>query len=207
MGHNVQSQVGISLSDVYDVRGGQAPIERLLTTEVPVVHEMGSTIFAERFQQTIRRRSTGDIAQSTAIGDVITDLPAGPWMLHGLTVLSDASARLSNLAILARDPRAAREEILWVWNSVVGTFISNIRIQEEGAGISQLEVLIPGVGSGPFLPRLMSSSQSRQFVSEIAIRGLTTAFGAGTVETILLLHISLTHQGDISNHGLPIPSW
>jgi len=194
----IQSRSGSSLAGVYDVKGGIAGLDELRQTEVGVVHEMGGTIFSERFQQTIRLQQTVD-NQSTITALFMTDLPAAPWMLHGVSVLTTDDLRLVTVAVNARDPISPREIPLWVW----GGGNENVFI-DFGSGTVSSTFLTP-VFDG--LPRLMSSSQSRQFVSDLVLRLQTTAFGAGTVTTTMLAHISLTHTGDQSNRGLPIPSW
>jgi len=206
VGHNVQAQAGVSLSDIYDVRGGQAPIERILTTEVPAVHEMGGTIFSERISGEIRRRTTGDLAQNISIGEVINDLPAGPFMIHGVQVLTDNAARLTRVAVTVRDPLPVggeREFPIWVWD---GSNSIDVRIVDNGAATAIIPLLQPQPAFNT-LPQLALGSDQPQAIPEIAMRGTTSGFGAGTVEIILLVRISFAAIGGISSQGLPIPSW
>ena len=46
-------------------------------------------------------------------------------------------------------------------------------------------------------------------INDIAFRGVTSAFGAGTVVLTALIHIAFTHLGGNvpSNFGLPVPGW
>lgn len=201
MGHDVQSQAGVSLSDVYDIKGGQAPIERLLTTEVPVVHEMGTTIQAERFSSTIRRRATGDIGQNTNFDSVIDDLPSGITRILGLAVLVDA-LRISVLTVSQRDVAGGREIPIFVWAS--GNATSGVRLVQEGAPPANTNLLIPALASP--ISMIVGTDQP-QSVDALAIRGTTTGFGAGTVEAVLLVHIAFAAIGGISSRGLPVPSW
>lgn len=205
MGHNVQSQAGVSLSDVYDVKGGQAPIERILTQEVPVVHEMGATIQSERFSSTIRRRVSGDIVQSTAFDEIIDDLPGGVSRILGVSVFADVAARSDRVAVLLRDPIAGREIPIWIWNATTGIF-QNVRFIDAGGAVGSLPFLYP-VEPNPSIPSILVSSDQPQRVPDIAFRGQTTAFGAGTVEHTLLIHIAFAAIGGISSRGLPVPSW
>jgi len=204
VGHNVQSQAGVSLADVYDIKGSQAPIERLLTTEVPVVHEMGATIQSERFSTFIRRSSTGDLGQSTAWDIEIVDLPAGVTRILGLSVIADVRTRTNIASVLIRDPIAGggRELPIWVWDNVLDAF-KDVRIEQEGTVGDELAL----VSTEPLIQTLLVGPDQPQSVGEIAFRGITSAFGAGTVEHVLLLHIALAAIGGISSRGLPVPSW
>lgn len=206
MGHNVQSQVGVSLSDVYDVKGGQSPIERLFTNEVPAVHEMGKTIFSERLQGGIRRRTTGAIGQSVLIDEVLDDLARTPFRLEGLLVMTNDSARIGSLAVMIRDDAAAnaREMPIWVWD---GTNVDVVRFEDAG-NLQTFELLTP-VPAHSMRPLLMIGvdQPGGPNVSQIAMRGTTSAFGAGTVFATLLLRTNAADQGGISSYGLPIPSW
>ena len=203
----IQSRVGSTLADTYDVRRGIAGLEELRTQEVAVVHEMGATIQSERFSSFIRRAATGDLAASTVWDIVIDDLPAGVSRILGVTVFPDTAARSDRVAVLLRDPEAGggREIPIWIWNSATGIF-QNTRMVVEGAAPASFPVLYP-VEPNPSIPSLLVSEDQPQAVADIAFRGQTSAFGAGTVEHVLLLHIAFAAIGGLSSRGLPIPSW
>ena len=204
MAHKVQAQAGGSLSDIYDVKGGQAPIDRLITGEVQLVHEMGATIQSERFSSTIRRRSAGALGQNVNWDDEISDLPAGVSRILGITVLTNA-ARISVATVSLRDPGSGRERVLFAFQTGVGTSaIIGVRIQENNAAVANTSMLVPGYP--PELSMLIGADQPQQ-VPDIAFRGTTTGFGAGTVTPILLIHLAFAAIGGISSRGLSIPSW
>ncbi len=203
MAHEIQSQAGVSLAEVYDVKGTQAPIETLKTAEgVNIVHEMGGTIFSERFSTTIRRRETGLISQSSNWDEVISNLPAGASRILGITVLSGGVSQIAVATVSLRDPISKRELPIWSW--VAGDLNQEMRMEDDGGGISNT-----GVAVAPFtnLPQILTGVGQPQRVPDIAFRGSTTAFGAGTVNIVLLVHIAFAAIGGISSTGLPIPSW
>ena len=205
MGHNVQSQAGVSLSDVYDVKGGQAPIERILTSDVSAVHEMGATIQSERFSATVRRRTTGDLAQATAWQEILTDLPAGITRILGVTVFSDVASRSTLASVAVRDPVSEREIPIFMWD--VSTDIQKrIRLQDNGAAVAEVRVL-QQIEPTPTPLSFIVGTDQPQSMPDIVFRGNTSSFGAGTVEHVMLLHVALAAIGGISSRGLPIPSW
>jgi len=203
MGHNVQSQAGVSLSDVYDVVGGQAPIERLLTTEVPAVHDMASTIFSERLSGGVRRRETGDLGQSTFWDEIINDFGEGITRIMGVAVLVDGLTRTENVSVSVSDPIAGREVPIFTWDNNFDLF-REIRVEDAGV-IRNIRLLIPNPPT-PSLSLLIGTDQPGS-TPDIAFRGLTSAFGAGTVEHILVIYTASTAIGGITGYGLPIPGW
>lgn len=198
----IQSRVGNTLADTYDARGGIAGLEELRTQEVALVHEMGDTIQSERFSGTIRRRSAGAISQNSNFDSVISDLPAGVSRILGIAVLVDAD-RLSLCTVLLRDPVAAREMPILIWEA--GDTVAPLRIDDAGSGGANTFVLVAPSPNSPV--SLLVGTGQPQRVSDIALRGSTTGFGAGTVEPILLVHLAFAAIGGLSSRGLPIPSW
>jgi len=199
----ILSQSGISLADAYDVQGSIAGVERLDSEEVKTVHEMGGTMFSERFQGALRRRETGDIAQNTNWAQLITDLPAGPSRVFAVAVFAE-SDDVSHAVVSIRDPVSEREVPIWQWNTGVDT--ANLSLwQDSGAAVAAIFYLRPLVLMG--IPSFIIGGDQRVPVPDIAFRGRTTAFGAGTVNVILTLYIGHTHVGGLSSFGLPIPSW
>jgi len=200
----VLAKAGDSLADVYDVEGSIAGVEDLMSENVNLVHEMGSTIFSERFGTTIRRMATGAVAQNTVFDTVLVDLPAGAFRILGVAVLADVAARLSRVMVALQDPVAGRELPMFVWDSVQNVDLL-IRIQDNNNAINvNMVYLLP---SFIMTPNMGSGVGQPQRVERIQMRGVTSGFGAGTVDTIAIIHIGLSEVGGVSSRGLPLPSW
>lgn len=204
MGHNVQSQAGVSLSEVYDVKGTQAPIERLEVSEVAGVHELGATIQSERFSGTVRRFQTGALGQSVDFDNSISDLPAGVSRIVGLVVLVDTAARTDFVMVSVRDPGSGREVPIFVWESSIDP-TKDIRISDQGAATVNTKCL--WLDSNATVLSMLVGSDQPQVMEDIQFRGHTSAFGAGTVKYTLLVYIAFAAIGGISSRGLPVPSW
>lgn len=203
----ILSQAGTSLADMYNVEGSIAGIDQLNSEEVQLVHEMGHTIFSERLSMTVRRRTTGAIAQNIAFDQLLTDLPTTPTRILGVAVISNNVTRLNNVSLAAQDPIALREVPFWVWDSAIAAPISlSIRIQDDGGGAANLAWL-RGTELGGLLPSMLTGVGQPQRVPDIAFRGLTNGFGAGTVTTTALILIGFSQVGGLNSRGLPIPSW
>ena len=201
----ILSQAGISLADVYDVEGSIAGIEQLRSEEVQLVHEMGATIFSERVSGAIRRATTGDINQSTTWDIVLTDLPAGVSRILGVSVFADVGSRVNDAAVSLRDPTGGREIPVFLWDSTQGVLVV-ARMRDDGAAAATFNVLASTLNIGA-VPSMLIGEGQPQRVNEIAFRGGTNAFGAGTVEVIMLVYLALAQVGGISSRGLPVPGW
>ena len=201
----ILSRAGSSLADIYDVKGSIAGIDQLETRELPIVHEMGSTVFSERLSGFIRRSISASTAQNTAFDVVITDLPAGIYKIQRLAVLADnTAARTDNIQVSVRATNGGREVPIFVWNSTDNSQ-DVVRIVEN-AGVAGDEAYFNPLL--PFVPILCINDPQRQVVGdEIVMRGTTSGFGAGTLAYTLLVYLAFTHVGGISSVGLPIPSW
>lgn len=201
----VLSQAGISLADTYDVEGSIAGIEELETRDVGLVHEMGATIFSERVSGAIRRNQTAALNQSTAIDEIITALPQGPIRVLAVLAMVDTSGRMGDLTISLRAADAgggAREIPIWIWDA--STF-RTIRLQDLGTTVAR-SAMMPDA-SGVYTPNMMFGNGQPQRLEEIAIRGNTSAFGAGTVQLTTLVYLAFSQTGGISSLGLPMPGW
>lgn len=200
MGHNVQSQAGVSVGDVYDVRGSQAPIERILTKDVQGTHDMASTVFSERVSGFVRNIVITGVLQSANFDLVIADLPAGVSRIVGVVVNTDNSARLANVAVSVEG--GTRGMPIWVWNGNASTtvrFLDGTVIDAE---------LLPTIAAfNAWMHQMVIGDDQPQQMNRIALRGSTTAFGAGTVDITALISIEFAAIGGISARGLPIPSW
>lgn len=201
----IQSRVGSSLSGTYDVRGGIQGLEDLRTQEVAVVHEMGRTIQSERFSSVIRRRTTGALGASIVFGETITNLPAGVTRILGVSVFADVVARSDIVSVLLRDPVVEREFPIFAWDDGTDIF-KPIQIQDDGGAVGVQRLLVQ---TEPYpMPRtLLVGSDQPQSVPDIAFRGITLAFGAGTVTHTLIIHLAFAAIGGLSSRGLPVPSW
>jgi len=203
VGHNVQSKAGESLTDLYDVRGGQAPIERIETNVVQGVHELGATIQSERFSQTVRKVEHLGGGQSTNFNVSIGNLPDGVWKVDSVyvTVSSDAS-RLTKCCAGFRSAQQ-RDVPLWVWDENN----SRILLIESDALGNGVIVLSPDPVFSAF-PQLASGLDQPASISELFLSGTLGAFGAGTEDIKAWFKISFCDvPGIVSPRGLPIPSW
>jgi len=201
----ILSQSGVSLADTYDIQGSIAGIEQLRSEEVGLVHEMGGTIFSERLSASIRRRSTGAVDQSTSWDLVLQDLPAVPTRILGIVVLSANASRVSNCSVSIRDALSGREMPIFIWDS--GEPNITARFVENDGAAANVNFLINSLGAANS-PTLLIGNGQPQPVSEIAFRGLSTGFGAGTVTVTALIYIAFSQLGSgISSKGLPVPSW
>lgn len=198
----ILSQAGNSLADIYDVEGSIAGIEHLETHDLPIVHEMGSTVFSERFTTTITRIPTAALLQNVDIDVVSTNFPQVPSRVLSVSVLTDQPTRILRLAVLSRDPVALEEIPLWVFDTT--PLSESIRIADGGAPANS-NVLIgrPGFEQKSFT----GGFGQPDFVGEVALRGRTTGFGAGNVTIVALVHFGFGEIVGISSRGLPIPSW
>lgn len=198
----ILSQSGISLADTYNVEGSIAGIEQLESREVSLVHDMAVTLFSERVSGFIRRAGTGDILQNVEWDIVLSDLPTTPFRILDVLIFTNNPANLLTAAVFARDPGSDREIPLHVWDLNEPTV--NLRLQDNGDAVAQKAGLVSAIGT---TPSMMWGSGQPQSVQEIAFRGETSAFGAGTVETVALIYIAFSQTGGLSSHGLPIPGW
>ncbi len=201
----ILSQSGDSLADTYNVVGSVAGIEQLETRELPIVHEMGATVFSERYSRFTRAIVSGDTLQTAAWDVIVDDLPAGIFQIYGIRVRVDVTARVNFCSVAARTVLTGREIPIWAWDSTSDGEI-DVRWSDDGAGASAQLFLQPAVANVT-LPYFMAGVGQRQQVRSIAFRGVTTTFGAGDVEATLFLDLGLTHVGGISSRGLPMPSW
>ena len=127
----ILSQSGNSLADMYDVVGSIAGIEQLQTRELPIVHEMGATLFSERFNAGIRRMTTVALAQNTNFDVVIANLGRGIGRIFHVVCLANQQARALNVMVALRSTSDGREIPIFIWdtNDDVETAI---RIDDNG---------------------------------------------------------------------------
>jgi len=200
----ILAQAGMSLADLYDIEGSIVGVDQLDADSVTLVHEMGTTLFSERLSGSMRRGLSGSILQSVNWDFVITDLPTGIWRVLSVMVVVSPGSRIDHAQLSMRSPRDGREVPFWNWES--GNNVeSSIRIVENDSAAGNTTILIP---SPTELPAFGLGRGQPQLVNEIAFRGRSSAFGAGTVDATAVLYIAHTQLGGgITNKGLPVPSW
>jgi len=193
---------GSSLADIYDVVGSSVAVEQLRTEELPIVHEMGSTVFSERMSFAYRRAPLTGIAQNTDFDIVTTDLPNTPTRLLGVGVFTDDASRILRAAVIASIP-LGRELPLWVFD---GTNFIIVRMRDSGT-VGNEEMLLPSPAT-ELTPNFVGGSAQPQTVADINLRGRTTGFGAGTVDIFGLYYLAFSQVGPgLSSRGLPVPGW
>ena len=204
----ILSKSGDSLADVYDVEGSIAGIDELETNELGIVHEMGATVFSERFGAEIVRLATGDLSQNTAFDTTLTTPPPNIYRVLGVLVLMSTTARLTYVQVSLRDPTTGREMPIFMWEGSEDQE-TNLRIVENNGAAANAIALRSRFGPQPVQTLGVSDGQPRRVGEEIVFRGLTAGFGAGTVEGIALVHLGITEVAGsgLSSRGLPVPSW
>jgi len=206
----VLSQSGDSLADLYDVVGSIAGIDQLITEELPIVHELGATIQSERFSLAMRNMSSGAILQSVDFDTVINDLPAGVTRVLGVFVTTNTAGRTAHVTVSLRDGDDDDELPIFSWSAGQGDLEYVARLAVDGGAVANVLLLRP-LQNMPNLPSFLTSAgqPTNQRVAEIAFRGTSTAFGAGTVTARAVVLIAHTHFGSphLSNRGILIPSW
>lgn len=200
----ILSQAGISLADMYQAEGSIAGIEELDTRELGIIHEMGATIFSERFRTTFRRVGIIDVLQSTDIDLSIVNMPEGISRIIGVQVFSLNGARIANCQVSLHDPVALQDFPIWAFDL---TIRDQIRIQDAGAAVANTELLNPVPGL--LLPSFVTVGQTKsgREMSDIHVRARTTAFGAGTATLTVLVHFAFNFTSGVSAFGARIPSW
>ena len=202
----ILSQSGNSLADLYDVQGSIAGIDQLETRELPIMHEMGATVFSERLSGFVRRGTSGAIAQNTNFDVVLSDLPFGISRILSVQVICDTVSNITDVCVVQRTAATEQDLPIWTGGPSLPLAAQRVRFEVAGAGVAYHDVLTPQVYA---LPSLVIGEGQPQQVSQIAMRGLTAAFGAGTVTIQMLVYLALSHVGggSISNRGLPVPGW
>jgi len=211
----VLSQSGISLADVYDVKGSIVGVENLEAADVSLVHEMGTTIFSERMGGGTLRFSAGAQAQNANF-EVLSgagNFPEGVTRILGVQVFladSSASGEVASAAVCVRAPNGGglgvpREFPIWIWHETDDNQ-QNVRYRDDGT-LNRLTFLVPR-SPVPGIPSfLFGTEQPSVPVPELTFRGTMAAFGAGTIEPVVLIYISNAQTVRPSSVGLPVPSW
>jgi len=201
----ILSNSGESLADIYNVVGSIAGIEHLETHTLPIVHEMGGTVFSERFSTLLIRTPSAAIAQNLGFNTILTSLPPFPFRIYGIQVFIDTTARILIASVAVQNPLNERELPIWHWDSAAD-IETRIAYDDDGAGPLTTIFLQPAA-EAVTLPHMMAGTGQPQTTPNLAFRGVSTGFGAGTVQAVLLLHIGFSEVKGLSSYGLPIPSW
>lgn len=206
----VLAQAGISLADVYDVEGSIAGIDFIDTDRVALVHEMGGEIFSERLTSQILTISTGTIAQNSTFSAVFSTIPDSPTRILGVQVIADAAsaARVQLASVSLLGPGTDGEIPIFVFDSTDDNE-GLVRLSLQGAAVATFPHFSPRL---QHLPTLITRHGDSEDMLDIALRGITLGFGAGTVVITALVHIARAGRatpvpGDPRSHGLPLPSW
>lgn len=203
----VLTKSGDSLADVYDVTGSIAGIESLQTEELPIVHEMGSTIFSERLSGSIRRAASAATLQSANFTTFLNDFPSGAYRILGVQVLVANPLQVDSVqvSIVSAAPGPGREIPIFIWDDT-NDVETRIFINNEGV-LSNVTALVSSRGPTP--PSMGISFGQPQGVGErLVMRGLTNAFGGGTMVATCLVYVGFTQVAPgLSSRGLPVPSW
>jgi len=191
---------------MYDVEGSIAGIEQIQTEELPIVHEMGGTLFSERYSTFIRRFVSPAVAQNTSWDVTLSDLPENYYRVIGVSVFTDGVAgevAFCSLAMARVD--GPREIPIWIFDATNDTEL-RVRFSSDGAAAAQTNFLRP-VTLLETLPHLSASAGQPQSVPNIVFRGTSAAFGAGTVVATALIHVAFVAVAGVSSRGVPMPSW
>jgi len=204
----ILSQAGTSLADVYNVEGSVGAIDQLRTEEVQLVHEMGGQIHSERLTHFNVVLSPGAVNQSTGFSATATGFPDSINRLLGvLASVPIAEATRLDVLMLAIVQGPDNEMPIWWWDSANDVEFE-IRFALEGAVSAAHSGLQPLHG---FQQTLLSRTGDTQDMASLIIRGVTTAFGAGTVTPSVVVHALRPDRGapgpGTSSYGLPLPSW
>ncbi len=121
-------------------------------------------------------------------------------------VFTDTGARLSEVTVSLRDATQEREIPVFAWDLNEG--ILSIRMQDDGAAVGSFSALANALDVGT-LPSMLAGRDQPQRVEQIAFRGLTAGFGAGTVFARALIYVGYAElAAEVpSSRGLPVPSW
>jgi len=199
---------GASLADIYDVVGSRILIDDIVTSELPIMHEMGQTVFSERFSMAVRREESGDIAQTISFNNIFTDLPAGPFRITNVYVFVDTASRITVASLALRSVVNDREVPFWTWDTSDDDQV-RARLQDDGGAVATVTALVPvNAAQTNRLPIIAAGIGQPQRMEEIAFRGQSSTFGAGTVNCVALISVAFSQIAPgLSSRGLPIPSW
>jgi len=199
----ILGQVGMSLSDSYEIEGSSIGVDELVASEVNLVHDLGATMFAERVSQRLVSFTISGILASADFGEVILAFPNTPARILAMTVFVDTAARIERCAVSLRNNKGLSvEQPIWAWDE--GTEFT-IRMAIGSGGVDLLTLLSKEAVDRIPLTRL--GTDSPESLEVLVVRGSATAFGAGTVDVTVNTLIELCAKEGVSSHGIPLPGW
>jgi len=203
----VLGQAGISLADAYDVEGSIVGVDELDAESVKAVHEMGGQMFSERLQAFIIDLDSTAVLQTVTWDIEAGGIPDSPNRILGISVIATNGSRVSNCCVVYRDSLAGGEIPLFTFDATDHD-IFPIRIALPGDTPANLNVC----AGADLTPSVMTRIGAANSMGSLFFRGLSTTFGAGTVQAHALVHIARANAGAPppgapSSHGLPLPGW
>lgn len=205
-----QARGGQSLALLYDLEGGKlASGAEVNDHEIALTHDLGAQLFAEALRTRIRRLEALAVAQSTAFNIILTNLPNFAKLLGWWVHTSAASvASIDNVSLWLENP-AGNSLLLWQWDSTTGSGV----VARPG-GTTDL-ILLPSAASSAHWPQrdliFRGFNDDDSNFSNLTMRGITAAFGAGTINIraeVLLALFSFPAIGALgSQPAAPLPSW
>lgn len=204
----ILSQSGTSLADTYDVEGSIAGVDNLESRDVHLFDEMGGRVFSERLQSFFIRMTTGLILQDTNFDIIAGGVPDSPNRVLAISVLVAGGDRIDRASVSLNDTEGETDMVLFAWNT--SSDVGIITRWEELGNLASDLLLVPT--APPNLPALMTRTGPGKSMPDLALRGRSTGFGAGTTECVAIIHICRANPGNPapgapSSHGLPLPGW
>jgi len=208
----ILSQAGISMAPGYSIEGGIIGVEELDTHDVILAENFGDRVFSERLRSLTAELTATDVLQSAAFSATLPGtglgFPDGPSRILGVTVLHDGDAAdVLRVQVSMADQSTGLEFPVYAWDDTVGAEITGLWDIGSGAiNVFFLPALVDNT------PNLMTRTGNAALMPNLIMRGSTTAFGAGNVTIVGLVHVALANAptpvpGDPSSHGLPLPGW
>lgn len=203
----ILSQAGRSLADQYDVEGSIVGIDQLLSNEIPLVHEMGATLFSERFRFQMFQARSNPTGQNSNIDLVIAEVgEKGVARILGVLVVCNIAAQMATASVSVYRPARAGVTFsafpVWVW----GGDSWPTRLDLDGSTV-QRDVLLGAPGQNMTPSFVGGTKQGPNPMTDIVCRGRTSGFGAGTETVWFLIFVGFTQTDGVSNYGADIPSW
>lgn len=203
----ILSQAGQSLADMYDVEGSIAGIDELLTRELPIVHEMGATIFSERLRIQVWNINTGPLPQNTNFDlGILNPSQAGMGRILGVVVVCNIAAQVATASVSIDRPLAGGATInecpIWIWGG--DSYPTRLELDTS---IVQRDVLLCAPGQC-FIPNFVSGNRQGPWpMLHVMFRGRMAGFGAGTETIWFKTMIGFFQTDGVSEYGTPVPSW
>jgi len=194
---------GRKLADLYRTRGTKFGLEAVDTTQVVLTHDMGREIGNERLAYELLWATKSGVSQSTNFNTAIT-VPFDTFQLLAVNVSTDSGdgGKFAEIYVQVDNYNSAGAPI-WLWNSTTGTFMNAPDYKYTiGGATADRDLFLPLVERTPLtLPgrEQPSVANAKRTVRHIQFKGVTNAFGAGTVD--LACQLAVVHMSDLVNDG------